>query len=127
RALSGSEILLEQATSRFKDTREWSFKHALMREVAYASLGEDALRAMHARAGHWLAKMGEDDATVARHLDLGGESMIAAGYLEKAARRSLAAHALSEAVSLAERALAFAEDKPTAFSRAQVLDEAWNR
>ena len=127
RQLASSEILFEQATSRFKDTREWSFKHALMREVAYASLGEDALRSMHARVGHWLAKMGEDDATVARHLDLGGESVAAAGYLEKAARRALAANALGEAVSLAERALAFAEDKPTQFARAQLLDEAWNR
>src|SRR5208283_4471585 len=101
RQLASSEIVFEQATSRFKDTREWSFKHALMREVAYASLGEDALRAMHAQVGHWLAKMGEDDATVARHLDLGGESLVAAGYLEKAARRALAANALSEAVALA--------------------------
>jgi tetratricopeptide (TPR) repeat protein len=127
RTLASSEVLFEQATSRFKDTREWAFKHALMREVAYASLGEDALRSAHARAGHWLAKMGEDDATVARHLELGGESIEAAGYLEKAARRSLAANALSEAVSLAERALAFAEEKPEQFSRAQVLDEAWAR
>jgi tetratricopeptide (TPR) repeat protein len=127
RTLASSEVLFEQATSRFKDTREWAFKHALMREVAYASLGEDALRSAHARAGHWLAKMGEDDATVARHLELGGESIEAAGYLEKAARRSLAANALSEAVSLVERALAFAEEKPEQFSRAQVLDEAWAR
>jgi eukaryotic-like serine/threonine-protein kinase len=127
RALATSEVLVEQATSRFKETREWSFKHALMREVAYASVGEQALREAHARAGRWLAKMGEDDATVARHLELGGDSGAAAGYLEKAARRSLAAHALAEAVSLAERALAFAEEKATAFSRAQVLDEVWNR
>jgi tetratricopeptide (TPR) repeat protein len=127
RTLASSEVLFEQATSRFKDTREWAFKHALMREVAYASLGEDSLRSAHTRAGRWLAKMGEDDATVARHLELGGESIEAAGYLEKAARRSLAANALSEAVSLAERALAFAEEKPEQFSRAQVLDEAWAR
>jgi tetratricopeptide (TPR) repeat protein len=127
RALAGAEVLFEQATSRFHDTREWAFKHALMREVAYASLGEDALKSAHARAGHWLARMGEDDATVARHLELGGESIVAAGYLEKAARRALAANALAEAVSLAERALAFAEDKPTQFVRAQVLDDAWTR
>jgi hypothetical protein len=127
RSLARREVLVEQASSRFKETREWTFKHAIMREVAYASVGEHALKAIHARAGLWLAKMGEDDATVARHLELGGQSVMAAAYLEKAARRSLAAHALSEAVALAERALAFAEDQPTAFSRAQVLDEAWNR
>ena len=71
--------------------------------------------------------MGEDDATVARHLELGGEPVQAANYLEKAARRALAANALSEAVRLAEKSLDFAEDKPTQFARAQLLDEAWIR
>jgi tetratricopeptide (TPR) repeat protein len=127
RALGTSELIVEQASSRFKDTREWAFKHALIREVAYAALGESAMRDAHARAGRWLGKMGEDDATVARHLELGRESTLAASYLEKAARRALATHALADAVSLAERSLAFAEDKPTQFVRAQLLDEAWNR
>jgi tetratricopeptide (TPR) repeat protein len=127
RELAAAEILVEQAHARFAGTREFAFKHALMREVAYALLGEDALKDGHARAGRWLAKMGEDDATVARHLDLGGEAVAAAGFLEKAARRALAAHSLAEAVSLSEKALAFAEDKPSQFSRAQLLDEAWNR
>jgi tetratricopeptide (TPR) repeat protein len=127
RELAAAEILVEQAHARFAGTREFAFKHALMREVAYASLGDDVLRECHARCGRWLAKVGEDDAIVARHLDLGGEGVAAAGYLEKAARRALAAHALPEAVSLAERALAFADDKPTQFARAQLLDEAWNR
>ena len=127
RALASAEILVESATSRFKDTREWSFKHALMREVAYSLLGDDALRELHAKAGRWLLTVGEDDATVARHLELGGDHRAAAEYLEKAARRALAANSLAQAVEMAERALAFAEDKPSQFARALVLDEAWNR
>lgn len=127
RVLMGSELLVEQATSRFKDVREWAFKHALTREVAYASLGDEQLKELHAAAGLWLAKMGEDDAIVARHLELGGEPQEAAHYIEKAARRALSANALGEAVKLAEKALAFAEDRPTQFARAQVLDEAWAR
>ncbi|HEY8038152.1 MAG TPA: protein kinase [Polyangiaceae bacterium] len=127
RELAAAEVLVEQAQTRFAGTREFAFKHALMREVAYASLGEDALKECHARAGRWLAKVSEDDAIVARHLELGGEPVAASGYLEKAARRALAAHALPEAVSLSEKALVFAEDKPTQFARAQLLDEAWNR
>ncbi|HEY1957353.1 MAG TPA: AAA family ATPase [Polyangiaceae bacterium] len=127
RMLASSEIVVEQAQPRFKGTREFSFKHALMREVAYAALGEDALRDLHARAGRWLAKMAEDDATVARHLELGQAFEEAAVHLEKAARRALAAHALADAVSMAEKSLAFAEDKPTQFARAQLLDEAWSR
>ncbi len=127
RTLTSAEVLVEQATSRFKETREWAFKHALTREVAYASLGEEQLKELHTQAGTWLAKMGEDDATVARHFELGGEPVQAANYLEKAARRALAASALSEAVRLAEKSLAFAEDNPTQFARAQLLDEAWVR
>ena len=119
--------MVEQASSRYKGTREFGFKHALMREVAYASLGDDTLKDFHTRAGRWLAKMGEDDATVARHLELGGAHQEAASYLEKAARRALAAHALGDAVMMAEKALAFADDKPTQFARALILDEAWNR
>jgi eukaryotic-like serine/threonine-protein kinase len=127
RELAAAELLIEQAHSHFASTREFAFKHALMREVAYASLGEEQLREYHRRAGQWLAKVGEDDAIVARHLELGGDPAAAAQYLEKAARRSLAAHALQESVALAEKALAFAEDKPTQFARAQLLDEAWSR
>ena len=127
RELAAAEILVEQAHARFAATREFAFKHALMREVAYASLGDEALRTVHARAGRWLATVGEDDAVVARHLELGGEAVAAAVYVEKSARRALAAHALPEAVALAEKALAFAEDRPTQFARAQLLDEAWNR
>jgi tetratricopeptide (TPR) repeat protein len=127
RALTSAEVLVEQASSRFKDSREFAFKHALTREVAYSSLGEDTLKEMHARAGQWLAKMGEDDATIARHLELGGQSMLAAGYLEKAAKRALAANALNQALAFAEKSLAFAEDAPTQFARAQILDEAWSR
>ncbi len=127
RELAAAEILVEQAHARFTGTREFAFKHALMREVAYASLGEDQLREYHGRAGNWLATVGEDDAIVARHLELAGNGVAAATFLEKAARRALAAHALPAAVALAEKALAFAEDKPTQFARAQLLDEAWNR
>ncbi|WP_394842887.1 protein kinase [Pendulispora brunnea] len=127
RSLAAADVLREQAVSRFQGTREWAFKHALMREVAYASLGDDALKDLHACAARWLAKMGEDDAIVARHFELGGRSVEAAAYLEKAAARALAANALADAVSMAEKSLAFAEDKATAFARAQILDEAWSR
>jgi len=127
RTLVGTEVLVEHATSRFKDTREFSFKHALTREVAYASIGEDSLKDLHTAAGRWLAKMGEDDATVARHLELGGQPIEASTYVERAARRALAANALQEAVQLAEKALAFAEEPASQFARAQILDEAWNR
>ncbi len=127
RALVAAEVLVEQNVSRFTGAREWTFKHALVREVAYASLGDAERKQLHGLAGAWLAVMGEDAATVAGHFDLGGEHVKAAEHWARAAQRALAANALKDALSMAERSLAFAEDPPRAFQRACYLDEAWSR
>src|SRR5690606_27351649 len=95
--------------------------------VAYASLGEDLRKKLHAQAGRFLANLGEDAATVAGHFDLGEEHTLAASYWEKAAQRALAANALGNALTMAERALDFAETREDAFRRASYLDEAHSR
>ncbi len=126
-ALCDAEIIVEQAQSRFAKTREFWFKHALVRDVAYSSVS-DALKAdLHARAGAWLARAGEDAATVAEHYDLGEEHELAAGFWERAARRALAANALATAVNMADRALTFATEPRTRFMRAMLLDEIHSR
>jgi tetratricopeptide (TPR) repeat protein len=127
KALVAAEVLVEQNVSHFTGAREWVFKHALVREVAYASLGESERRELHALAGAWLASMGEDAATVAGHFDLGGKHSAAADHWARAAQRAIAANALKDALTMAERALAFAEDKASGFQRASQLDEAWSR
>src|SRR5690606_196772 len=43
------------------------------------------------------------------------------------AKRALATSALTDALSLAERSLAFASDGEEAFERARLWDEAWSR
>ncbi len=125
--LAASEVLVEQDVSRFPGTREWLFKHALVREVAYKSLGERERQELHVLTARWLASMGEDAATVAGHFDLGEQPSEAAEHWSRAAQRSLAANALSDALSMAERALLHSEDKATAFQRAAYLDEAYSR
>jgi eukaryotic-like serine/threonine-protein kinase len=127
RKLVSAEFLVEQARSRFPDTREFLFKHALVREVAYASAGEEQKAQLHGKAARWLAALGEDAATVAQHFDLGKNHVEAANYWEAAARRALATNSLKDAVTMADRALTFAEDKPTAFARALLLDDAYGR
>ena len=122
-----SEVLFEQSSSRFADTKEYIFKHALVRDVAYGSLLDDRKKELHALAGRFLSDMGEDAATVAGHLDLGGEHTLAATYWEKAAQRALTANALQDAVNMAERALDYAESKKESFRRASYLDEAYAR
>ena len=127
KALVAAEILVEQNVSRFSGTREWTFKHALVRDVAYASLGERERKELHALAGAWLTSMGDDAAVVAGHYDLGEMPVAAADHWERAAQRALATHALTDALNMAERALAFAEDKSSRFLRASYLDEAFSR
>jgi serine/threonine protein kinase/tetratricopeptide (TPR) repeat protein len=122
-----AELVVERESARFPGTREFWFKHALVRDVAYHSLS-DAMRAdLHGLVGSWLAEVGEDAATIAQHYDLGGRSALAAGYWEQAARRALAANALTDAVRMADRALTFAESERDAFSRATLLDEIYSR
>ena len=127
RDLGAAEVIVEQSQSRFAGSREWVFKHSLVRDVIYNSLGELERKELHALAAQWLASMGEDAAVVAGHYDLGGRHEDAADYWARAARRALATNALKDALSMSERSLTFAEDKPTAFLRASYLDEVWSR
>ena len=74
------ELLIEQSSSRFPGNKEYVFKHALVRDVAYKALLEDDRTKLHARAGRFLAEVGEDDATVAGQLDNGDEHELAASW-----------------------------------------------
>ncbi len=127
RELVASDVLVEQVNSRFPGTREWTFKHALVREVAYTSLGDEERVRLHMLAADWLARAGEDAALVARHFDLGGAPERAAEHWERGARRALLTYALTDAVSMAERAVAFAASREIAFRCALLLDDAWSR
>ncbi|MFO0553881.1 MAG: protein kinase [Polyangiaceae bacterium] len=125
--LVSADLIVEGAKSRFTGKREYLFKHALIRDVAYAMVGDDLKKQLHERAAGWLATVGEDAATIANHFDLGGRHDEAATYWEVAARRALATNSLTDAASMSERALAFADDKPTAFGRAALFEEAQGR
>ena len=125
--LIDAEMVVEQALSRFVGTREFWFKHALVRDVTYASASDAMRKENHAKIADWLSEVGEDAATIAEHYDLGDRSGTAAGYWEQAAKRALAANALTDAVRMADRALTFAEGREEAFARATLLDEAWSR
>lgn len=127
KTLVASELLIEQSTSRFKNAKEYAFKHALVRDVAYQGLDPESRIELHAKAGKWLAEMGEDAAIVAGQLDLGNEHELSAQFWEKAAARALAANALQDAVTMAERALDFAQTNEERFRRASLLDGAYSR
>lgn len=127
RALVDADLLVALPDSRFANCREYRFKHALVRDVTYASASEAMRKTNHAAAAAWFVKVGEDAATIAEHYDLGEQHERAADFWEIAARRALAATALRDAVKMADRALMFASDPQTGFQRATLLDEAYSR
>ncbi|MBM4356815.1 MAG: protein kinase [Deltaproteobacteria bacterium] len=122
-----SEIVVAIPQSRFPGTREFRFKHALVRDVVHGTAGDSLRRELHARVAAWLASVGNDAATVAEHFDLGGLHGEAAGFWETAARRALAANALRDALKMADRALTYAEALEDSFRRASLMDEIHSR
>jgi len=104
--LTAIELVSPRPGATLPGETEWAFRHALVRETAYATL-TDADRSLgHRLAGEWLERAGETDAKVlAEHFARGGVPDRAAELLARAARQALSGNDLAAAQSLAERAL----------------------
>jgi hypothetical protein len=83
------EVLVVRPNSRVPGDRAFTFRHALLREGAYASLTEGDRRLGHRLAGDWLEQHGEADPMVlAGHFERGGDSARAASYYLRAAEQA---------------------------------------
>jgi class 3 adenylate cyclase/tetratricopeptide (TPR) repeat protein len=105
--LQAAEFLYE--TSVFPDL-EYTFKHALTHEVAYASVLQDRRRALHARIVEALEalyrdRLAEQVERLARHAYRGELWEKAVTYLRQAGAKALAHSAYGEAVTCFEQAL----------------------
>jgi class 3 adenylate cyclase/tetratricopeptide (TPR) repeat protein len=106
-ALQAAEFLYEKTL--FPET-EYTFKHSMTREVAYASLLRERKMALHARAAHALvalatARIDEHVERVAQHAEQGGLWEMALQYLERSGAKAFSLYANSEAAGFFERAL----------------------
>ena len=108
--LLARDLVFERELSAFDSAREFLFKHALLRDVAYDSVLRARRREYHRRAARWLSdvtartgRVEEYAAIVAEHFDLAHEPEAAAWYL-RAGRRATRVFALDEATHLLERA-----------------------
>jgi tetratricopeptide (TPR) repeat protein len=105
--LQAAEFLYE--TSLFPDL-EYTFRHALTHEVAYASVLQDRRRALHARIAEALEalypdRLAEQVERLARHAFRGELWEKAVTYLRQAGAKALAHSAYQEAVTCFEQAL----------------------
>ena len=103
------ELIRRRRDSRMQGDEEFSFKHELIRDVAYATLPRAARRERHAIVAGFLeeeAGSGADAAAIlAHHWREAGDSERAVGYLLTAARQAERGSAHAEEVSLYAQAL----------------------
>ncbi|HEX3477091.1 MAG TPA: hypothetical protein VHT91_18835, partial [Kofleriaceae bacterium] len=101
------EMLVVRPDSRFPGERELAFRHALLREGAYATLTDDDRGLGHRRAGDWLEQRGEANPMVlAGHLERGGEGARAARHYLRAAQQAI--QVLDPQAAMARAALGLA-------------------
>ncbi len=105
------ELLAIRPSGRFPGECEFAFRHALLREGAYATLTEDDRRLGHRLAGEWLEQHGETDPMVlAGHFERGGEGARAASYYLRAAEQAV--HVLDLDATMARAGLGLACEPP---------------
>ncbi len=110
--LAARELLIRRGVATLPGERELSFRHALVREAAYASLTSADRALGHRLAGAWLERTvgaAETDRgawamVLAQHFDLGGEPAAALRWYRRGAEQALEGNDLPTAIARAERA-----------------------
>jgi tetratricopeptide (TPR) repeat protein len=83
------EVLVRRLESPFPGEQEFAFRHALLREGAYAMLTEEDRTLGHRLAGEWLSQREEGDAIVlAEHFERGKDPARAASSYLRAAEQA---------------------------------------
>jgi tetratricopeptide (TPR) repeat protein len=97
------ELVNPVPTSKFADDQEYTFRHAMVREAAYAMLTDGDRKLGHQLAGAWLERAGETDTVVlAEHYERGADLEKAALAYQRAAVEALAACDFAKTAALAE-------------------------
>jgi class 3 adenylate cyclase/tetratricopeptide (TPR) repeat protein len=123
--LQTAEFLYE--TSLFPEL-EYTFKHALTQEVAYATLLLERRRELHARTVQtietlYAARLANEVDRLAHHAFRGGMWEKAVGYFRQAGTKAAMSSAYREAVACFEQALAALKHLPeSAATREQAFD-----
>ena len=109
-------VTVAPRVSRFGDEREYRFRHALVREAAYAMLTDRDRMRGHRLAGEWLESRFHADGNLdrgaaidavvlAEHFERGDDPQRASGWYQRAAEQALEGDDLATAIDCAERAV----------------------
>lgn len=111
--LEEREMIARRPESRFPEEQEYVFRHALLREAAYAALTENDRELGHRLAGRFLEDAGEKEAVVlAEHFERGGEVASSVRWYTRSTEQALEGNDLQTAVSRAERGISLGPKGP---------------
>jgi predicted ATPase len=110
-ALRQKELIVRREFSAFSGAIEYTFKHELLRNVAYESLLRKSRRAYHGRLAAWLIKqsrerINEVAALVAGHYEQAGQDANAAQWFGRAGQQARAGYAPVSGIDYFQKALA---------------------
>lgn len=108
--LHTKELIFPSTVSTFAGTQEYSFKHALLRDVTYETVLKRQRTQYHARVAEWLSiasgeRRGEYLPTIADHFERAGETARASSALTEAGEQALGVSAFNDAFRFFQRAL----------------------
>jgi tetratricopeptide (TPR) repeat protein len=105
--LESRELVTRRLEARFPGEEEYAFRHAVVREAAYALLTEENRKVGHRLAGGWLERVGARDAMLlAEHFERGSSPARAIDGYRRAAEQALAGNDFAAAIERAERGIA---------------------
>ena len=111
------EVVYERPHSAFEETREFFFKHTLLRDVTYDSVLKVHRLSYHALVARWLEQAAERSrrldqyaGLIAGHYDLAGDHTAAARWYLRAGHQATGVDAMREATGLLARALELVPD-----------------
>src|SRR5437588_416194 len=111
-SLRRKELIYWREASAFAGTREYTFKHALLRDVTYESVLKRERREYHRRAAEWVARrsggrVGEYAGLIAKHYERAQSAEDAAEWYGRAGRQARETYAPETAINFYRKALDF--------------------
>ena len=111
-SLRGKELVYRREAAAFAGTREYIFKHALLRDVTYESVLKRERREYHRRAADWLmrhsgGRVGEYAGLIAEHFERAQSADDAAEWYGRAGRQARETYAPETAIRYYRKALGF--------------------
>lgn len=114
RSARGKELIFQREKPAFEETREYIFKHAILRDVTYESVLRRLRRVYHGQVAAWLIeqsgeRVGEYAGLIGEHYERAEERARAAEWYGRAGRQAQETYALETALDYYQKALAVEE------------------